>query len=165
MLDRPGKPWIEARERTRDLPRWRPRDLDCSDIADGEAQIQAATQDIFIPQMLNYQATGHVSFTKGCYTGQEVVARMHYKGKTKRRAYAACITNSQTDEELAGQTLYVEGNKQGIGTVVNSVLTADGSASVLAVITIALAESGHIHLGNADGPTLSLNELPYALPG
>lgn len=134
------------------------------DIADGEAQIQAATQDIFIPQMLNFQATGHISFTKGCYTGQEVVARMHYKGKTKRRAYAAYITDTQKDEDLAGQLLYVDGNKQGIGTVVNSVQTADGNISVLAVITIALAESGRVHLGSVEGPALSLNELPYELP-
>ncbi len=58
-------------------------------IANGIARIEAATVEEFVPQILNYDHTGHISFNKGCYTGQEVVARLHYLGKPKRRTYVA----------------------------------------------------------------------------
>ena len=60
------------------------REWDALAVLAGEAEVQAATADEFIPQMLNYDVSGHVSFTKGCYTGQEVVARLHYRGTAKQ---------------------------------------------------------------------------------
>ena len=60
-------------------------------IAAGAAHLEAATSGMFLPQMLNFQFTGHVSFSKGCYTGQEVVARLHYRGQTKRPLYRATL--------------------------------------------------------------------------
>jgi folate-binding protein YgfZ len=128
-------------------------------ILNGIGRIEAATVEEFIPQMLNYDLTGHVSFSKGCYTGQEVVARMHYRGKPKRRMYLAELPAQLP--AAAGTTLFSSGNTQGVGNIVNSV-TADGHTSALVVATLDAVASG-LHLAAADGPPLITGEPPYAL--
>ncbi|MEH6591577.1 MAG: hypothetical protein V7746_15050 [Halioglobus sp.] len=129
------------------------------DIDSGIARIQSETIEEFIPQMVNYDITGHVNFTKGCYTGQEVVARMHYRGKPKRRMYLATIAAGS--KPVAGEALYSVG-EQSVGNIVNSAMLANGEVSVLVVATADGFDAG-LHLGAIDGPKLTPGELPYAL--
>lgn len=130
-------------------------------IVAGWGEIETETVDMFLPQMLNYQVTGQISFTKGCYTGQEVVARMHYRGKLKRRMYLASI---ETTKELnAGQPLYGGESEQSIGNLVNIASTTSGQYKVLAVITNIQAEAGEVYLQPNGGDQLIIGELPYTL--
>jgi folate-binding protein YgfZ len=132
--------------------RWR-----AQQIATGVGRIEQATVEQFIPQMLNFDITGHISFDKGCYTGQEVIARLHYRGKSKRRMYLATLEH---DTE-AGAELYASTSAQSVGNVVNCAPAASGFTA-LVVATADSAEAG-LHLASQDGPPLSLGELPYSL--
>ena len=133
------------------------------DIQAGVPVISLATQDQFVPQMVNYEVIGGVSFTKGCYPGQEIVARTQYLGRLKRRMYLATL---QTDTPpAAGDVLYgtdMEG--QATGMVVNAQPAPDGGFNLLAVIQISSAEGSEIHWKTLDGPPLQLKPLPYSLP-
>lgn len=122
--------------------------------------ILPATQEHFVPQMVNYPAIGGVSFQKGCYPGQEVVARTQYLGKVKRRMYLAHVEGA--DCATPGDELFspeVEG--QVCGTVANAHPAPSGGCDVLAVIQIAAADSGKVHWKAPDGPTLGFLPLPY----
>ena len=121
-------------------------------IKQGIARIEAATTEEFIPQMLNYDLTGHISFNKGCYTGQEVVARLHYRGKPKRRLFEA--STDQDSALLAGTPLYSAQSQQSAGTVVNSAIDSDGLATSLIVAPVEKMESG-LHLGDSEGVELT----------
>jgi folate-binding Fe-S cluster repair protein YgfZ len=113
--------------------------------------------------MANMQLIDGVSFTKGCYTGQEVVARMQYLGKLKRRMYVA-----EVDAEAApapGDVLHAPGStsEQSPGWVVDARNAGPGRYQLLVVAEIASAESGEVRLG-ADGPALRLQPPPYGFP-
>ncbi len=127
----------------------------------GIPMIVAATQEQFVPQMVNLEAIGGVSFQKGCYPGQEIVARSQYLGKLKRRMFLAHV-----DAEAApGDSLYsadIEG--QATGTVVNAAPAPTGGFDVLAVAQVESAATQTLHLKAADGAALALKPLPYALP-
>lgn len=119
-------------------------------IRRGLARIEAATSGEFVPQMLNYDLSGHISFNKGCYTGQEVVARLHYRGKPKRRAYIADFHGAAP---APGTELFLEDQAQNAGQVINAAATGDGSAAVLVTATeegaaqgLALAQPGPAEL-------------------
>jgi folate-binding protein YgfZ len=156
------------------------------DIAAGIARIEAATVEEFIPQMLNYDLTGHISFSKGCYTGQEVVARLHYRGTPKRRTFPATLTAKSNETPVAGTPaagtpaagtpaagtpaagtpaagtpLHRGGGGQSSGNVVNACRTAAGTR-LLVVATVADRED-ELHLGGPGGPALRLGEPPYPL--
>lgn len=83
----------------------------------GEARIRASTSEKYLPQDLNYDLAGWVSFDKGCYTGQEIIARLHWRGKPKRRLYAATTSGELPAE---GTNLYTEEGGRCIGSVVNA---------------------------------------------
>ena len=128
-------------------------------IKSGVARIEPATVEEFVPQTLNYDLTGHISFNKGCYTGQEVVARLHYRGKPKRRTYIAELSGGESCS--AGITLFSADSSQGVGTVINSSSALDKTLLLVAA-TAAGAEKG-LHVGAADGHLLTLGKLPYEL--
>ncbi len=135
------------------------------DIHAGLPEVVAATQEAFVPQMLNLQALGALSFQKGCYPGQEIVARMHYLGKLKRRMYRA---HTDTDDcPQPGDNLFAAGAEsgQGVGKVVLAQTTPTGGVDLLAVIEIASMEQHNLRLYDADGPLLSLQDLPYTIEG
>jgi folate-binding protein YgfZ len=134
-------------------------DWQAQQINSGIARIEAAAVGEFVPQVLNYDLTGHISFKKGCYTGQEVVARLHYLGKSKRRAYAAEL--SEQPDCAAGTALFDAASGKNAGSVINC-CSALGKTLVLLSATTAGAANGLL-LGAADGPPLTLLELPYAL--
>jgi folate-binding protein YgfZ len=131
------------------------------EIDAGIGHVQAQTSGLFLPQMLNYQLTGRINFNKGCYTGQEVVARLHYRGKTKRPMYLARL-QPPLPGTLAGDALYRAEGDQGIGTVVNAV-SDDRETRILAAIASSAAD-GEVFLGSPGGARLELLDLPYSLP-
>ena len=129
------------------------------DICAGVPQISAATQEEFIPQMVNYELIGGVSFKKGCYPGQEIVARTQYLGKIKRRMYRAHLENGQP---VAGAPIFApETGDQACGMVVNAAAAPQGGHDVLAVIQTSCADAGRLYLGDRTGPLLIIHPLPY----
>jgi folate-binding protein YgfZ len=129
-------------------------------IEAGIGQVFGSTREEFIPQMINLQAVGGVSFKKGCYTGQEIVARMQYLGKLKRRLYRLSLAGQELPEP--GTALFSSVHASAVGNVVIAA-RAEHGVQLLAVLQADAAESGDIHLGAADGPALQLSELPYIL--
>ncbi|WP_104903773.1 folate-binding protein YgfZ [Pseudomonas sp. LH1G9] len=126
----------------------------------GIGQVMPQTRELFIPQMLNLQAVGGVSFKKGCYTGQEIVARMQYLGKLKRRLYRLSLNAAELPEP--GTPLFSPSHNSSIGEVVIAA-KADQMVELLAVLQAEAAESGDVHLGTLEGPALQLLDLPYQL--
>lgn len=121
-----------------------------------------ATQEKFVPQMINFEIVGGVNFKKGCYPGQEIVARSQYLGKLKRRMLPARIT---ADNVAAGMEVFAENEPgQPCGMIVNAERGKDGETACLVEIKIAEAGNTAIHLGAADGPAVRFQPLPYALP-
>lgn len=134
------------------------------DIRAGIPTVFEDTVEAFVPQMANLQLIGGVSFTKGCYTGQEVVARMQYLGKLKRRMYRARIDSAE--RPLPGTELYSASSEsgQGAGRVVDSATAPDGGYEALVVLQISSAEADDVRLVDASGPVVELLDLPYAFP-
>jgi len=135
-------------------------------IASGIARIEAGTSDQFVPQMLNYDVTGHISFNKGCYTGQEVVARLHYKGTPKRRLYLAgiALTDITGQQQVtAADPLFCGNNSQAVGNVINCVATPEGALQLLVTSTRDGIEAG-LRLFATDGPLLQTAPVPYPIP-
>lgn len=113
--------------------------------------------------MTNMQVINGVSFKKGCYTGQEVVARMQYLGKLKRRMFRVHI---DTDEPVQPADKLFAANSdtaQGTGQIVSAQPDPDGGYMALAVINIADTENGQLKLHNENGPAVSLQDLPYQI--
>ena len=131
------------------------------DILSGVPQIVPAIAEEFVPQMVNYHRLDGVSFTKGCYTGQEVVARMQYLGSLKRRMYLAKIVTDSLPQ--AGDKLFIGSKEQNVGKIVNAQIYPEGGIVVLAVIQIEYAETDTIHLLHQQGKPLQLMDLPYSL--
>lgn len=132
------------------------------DIRAGIPAITQATQEQFVPQMVNLEAIGGVSFQKGCYPGQEIVERTKYLGKVKLRLYLANIPGEFAP--LPGDELFgADAEGQPSGMIVNAQPSPDGGFDVLAVIQTASAEAGSIHWKSQDGPVLRLLPLPYPI--
>jgi len=137
-----------------------PEYWDWLDIRAGVPVVLPATREAFVPQMVNLDLIGGMSLTKGCYPGQEIVARMHYRGTLKQRMYLANVGG--TDLPQPGDKLYSpDFGEQACGTIVNSARSPEGGSEVLAVIQIASAEKGDVHWKSPNGPTLRLLPLPY----
>jgi hypothetical protein len=130
-------------------------------IRAGVPTITAGTQDLFVAQTANQDALGALDFRKGCYTGQEIVARTHYLGRLKERLY---LLASPAPPSAPATRLYspVFG-EQACGTVVDSAPRPDGGSVMLGVLQTAAAE-GTVAIGAADGPAGTVEPLPYPLP-
>lgn len=129
-------------------------------IRAGIGQVMPQTRELFIPQMLNLQAVGGVSFKKGCYTGQEIVARMQYLGKLKRRLYRLSVNAAELPQP--GTALFSPSHNSSIGEVVIAA-KADQSIELLAVLQAEAADSGEVYVGSLEGPGVQLLDLPYSL--
>jgi hypothetical protein len=134
------------------------------DIRAGVPTVFEETADAFVPQMANLHLIDGVSFTKGCYTGQEVVARMQYLGKLKRRMYYARIPAGEAPRPGTDLFAAGSGSGQGSGKIVAAARSPEGGVEALAVVEVAGAEGGEVRLGGADGPILAFSQLPYAVP-
>ena len=123
--------------------------------------ILPSTQEKFVPQMVNYELIDGVNFKKGCYPGQEIVARTQYLGKLKRRMY---LGNLGLDSApLPGDELFsVDMADQAVGMIVNAAPAPKGGYDVLAVLQIASIDNA-IHWKSLDGPILQLGVLPYPI--
>ena len=154
-------------------------DWQCSEVLSGVATVNAAVVEAFVPQMLNFESVGGVSFKKGCYPGQEVVARSQFRGTLKRRAYIAqwadgaaqtqtlAAAGSESPLEnpvFAGQELFSSQDPdQPCGLVVQAARSAQGPWLAIVSMQTSATEVGELHLGNASGAPLALLPLPYAL--
>jgi tRNA-modifying protein YgfZ len=129
-----------------------------SQIDAGIASVFAATGEKFVPQMINLEVLGGVSFKKGCYPGQEIVARSQYLGKLRRRMAIAHAAG----ETRAGADVFASGREQPVGTVVMAATGPDGGMDVLFEAPVdRLADA--LVVNTADGPGLEVRPLPYTL--
>jgi folate-binding protein YgfZ len=129
-------------------------------VRSGVAMISQPVFEAFVPQMLNYESIGGVSFKKGCYPGQEVVARSQFRGTLKRRAYVV-----HADAALStGQEIFHSADVlQPCGLVAAACAAPGGGYDAIISIQTAAAEGGSLHAGEASGAKLSLLPLPYPL--
>ncbi len=127
----------------------------------GIARISATTSDRFVPQMVNFDLVGGLNFRKGCYPGQEVVARSQYRGTLKRRA---ALFDADVDLAPGQEVFHVADPQQPAGMVAMAGRRAGGANSALVEIKLAALDGGEIRVGAADGPALRPAALPYALP-
>jgi tRNA-modifying protein YgfZ len=137
----------------------------------GIATITAPIVDAFVPQMLNFESVGGVNFKKGCYPGQEVVARSQFRGTLKRRAFVVQIDASSNDEHVqpfVSQEVFHESDaEQPCGMVVQVAKNpAHGSKtgfSAIVSMQVSAADGGKLSLGSAIGANITLLPLPYPL--
>lgn len=133
------------------------------EIHDAIPEISTGTKEAFVPQMINMQAIDALSFKKGCYPGQEIVARMQYLGKLKRHMFLAHI--KEEVETSPGDPLFAEKSEsaQGAGKVVRAQTNPNGGTDLLVVIELASKEKGALRLMDTQGPVLKLQPLPYSV--
>jgi folate-binding protein YgfZ len=130
------------------------------EIRAGRPLVVRATQEHFVPQMVNLERLGAVDFKKGCYPGQEIVARTQYRGVLKRRMVRARVAAGAMP---AADVFAADVHGQAVGTIVNAAPAPEGGSELLAVVQIDSLESGStLHLGAPDGPRLELLSLPDA---
>ncbi len=131
------------------------------EVQSGVARVVAATAEQFVPQMVNLELVGGVNFQKGCYPGQEIVARSQYRGTLKRRSYVVAAAASLAP----GQEVFHSADaEQPAGMVVLAGQAADGAALGLVELKIATLDGGTLHAGSVSGPVLTPATLPYAFP-
>ena len=151
------------------------QDWHALDITEGMPWIESATQDLFIPQTLNLDLIQGVSFTKGCYPGQEIVARSHYRGTVKRRMVAAILTETQEPEVYSrsvqaqsgalvpGADIYDASLTDHIcGRIINVAVT-EGKTHLLIESTFEAVDHAQLRAMTADGPGLVVQPLPYSV--
>lgn len=131
-----------------------------SEVRSGVATLTAPVVEAFVPQMLNYESIGGVNFKKGCYPGQEVVARSQFRGTLKRRAY---IAHTAAEVVVGAEIFSITDPEQPCGTVVQVAPTPTGGFDAIVSLQVAAAQSGSLQVGTADGVALALLPLPYAL--
>jgi folate-binding protein YgfZ len=139
------------------LSEWRLAEVRC-----GIALIVPATVDRFVPQMVNFELVGGVDFAKGCYPGQEVVARSQYRGTLKRRMFLfECDAPARAGDEV----FHDADPGQPAGLVVDATaLRTGGTAALLVEVKLAALEGGTLHLGSVGGAVLHQRPLPYPVP-
>jgi folate-binding protein YgfZ len=139
-----------------------PADWHLAEIEAGMPRIVATTQEAFTPQMVNYElaAVGGVSFQKGCYPGQEIVARTQYLGKVKRRMYRVKLENAFPP----GTDVFTpEAGDQHCGAVVLCAPSPEGGHQALLVVQSSGMAANAVHVGKPDGPLAQPLPLPYAV--
>ena len=134
------------------------------EVRSGIATITAPIAEAFVPQMLNYESVGGVNFKKGCYPGQEVVARSQFRGTLKRRAYLA---HSDAAMKAGDEVFLASDATQPCGTVAQAAAVPAGAQTggfdAIVVLQVAAMEAGGLHLGSASGPALFAAPAPYPL--
>lgn len=135
------------------------------EVQTGVPRIEAATVEQFVPQMVNLELIGGVNFKKGCYPGQEIVARSQYLGKLKRRMVRADVDAAGDAPLAAGQEVFAASDpSQPAGMVVNAAPAPGGGYAALVEVKLAAWAAGDLHAGAAGGPLLRPARLPYAVP-
>nr|WP_315491502.1 folate-binding protein [uncultured Rhodoferax sp.] len=131
-----------------------------TEVRSGVATLSLPVVEAFVPQMLNYESIGGVNFKKGCYPGQEVVARSQFRGTLKRRAFVVHADANLT----AGDAVFAaDEESQPVATVVQAAPAPQGGFEAIVSAQLSAVESGTLHLGSNTGPVLQILPLPYAL--
>ena len=130
------------------------------EVHSGVARIVAATSEQFVPQMVNMELVGGVNFQKGCFPGQEIVARSQYRGTLKRRAY---VLNSAEALQPGQEVFLASDAEQPAGMVALAGSWGEQHAA-LVELKIAALDAGTLHAGSAAGPVLTMGKLPYVIP-
>ncbi|OGA60219.1 MAG: folate-binding protein [Burkholderiales bacterium RIFCSPHIGHO2_01_FULL_64_960] len=131
-----------------------------SEVKSGVATLTTPVVEAFVPQMLNYESVGGVNFKKGCYPGQEVVARSQFRGTLKRRAY---IAHAPAEVAVGAEVFNTADLEQPCGTVVQVASAPSGGFDTIVSLQISAAQEGSLQVGATDGVALALLPLPYAL--
>ena len=151
----------ELRSRAAGLAAGSDEDWQLAEIRAGIGHVGAATTQRFVPQMLNYEALGAIDFHKGCYPGQEVVARTQYRGAVKRRTFPV---RSEQPMAAGDEVFSTDDPEQPCGMIVGAAPAGGGRWEALAELKLSALEHGELRLRGADGAPLQRGELPYALP-
>ena len=132
-----------------------------AEVRAGVARITQPVVEAFVPQMLNYESVQGISFKKGCYPGQEVVARSQFRGAIKRRAFVGQVNG----DAAAGQEVFAAGDPdQPVGRIAQAAARPGGTSAVIVSVQTANVAAGHaLALGGAGGPVLEGLHLPYPL--
>jgi folate-binding protein YgfZ len=131
-----------------------------SGIHAGVPQITRATQEQFVPQMVNFELLGGVNFKKGCYPGQEIVARSQYLGKLKRRT---ALVGIDAAAQAGDEVFAIADPNQPCGMIVNAAPNGAGGVDALVEMKLAALEQGEVRLGSASGAPLTFLPMPYPL--
>jgi hypothetical protein len=132
-----------------------------SDVASGVPTVSAATAEMFVPQMLNYESIGGVSFKKGCYPGQEVVARSQFRGSLKRRTF---LSRTPTKLEPGQEIFSGDETDQPVGVVVQAADRPDPDKACLALLCLQIsADLSNLRVQGATDDVIEIIELPYPL--
>ena len=132
------------------------------DIMAGIPNVLPGTVEEFVPQMANLDLVGGVSFTKGCYPGQEIVARMHYLGRLKQRMFRAHAETAEPPRP--GTPVFAPSlDGQSTGSVVDAQQSPEGGSDILAVVHLSSRDAGLLHVGSRDGARMVIKGLPYSL--
>lgn len=136
-------------------------------VQSGIAMISQPVFEAFVPQMLNYESVGGVNFKKGCYPGQEIVARSQYRGTLKRRAY---LVHSDAAPSVGQEVFHALDAEQPCGQVAAAAASPQGGFDAIvsmqtsaAADAVGAAGESRLTLGSATGPALTLLPLPYPL--
>jgi folate-binding protein YgfZ len=156
LLAQPADAAVPADLPSIDLATW-----NWLEVRSGVARIVAPTVEQFVPQMVNLEVVGGVNFKKGCYPGQEIVARSQYRGTVKRRAM---LFDSEAELQAGQEVFHSDDPGQPAGLVANAARGPGGTSSALVEVKLAALAGGSWHAGSADGPLLRQRPLPYPLP-
>lgn len=130
------------------------------EVMSGVATITQPLFEAFVPQMLNYESVGGVNFKKGCYPGQEVVARSQFRGTLKRRAF---VVHASAALAVGDPVFHESDAEQDCGTVAAAARRSDGDWNAIVSMQLRAAEGGRLNAGRPDGAELTLLPLPYPL--
>lgn len=130
------------------------------DVMSGIVTVTQPIVESFVPQMLNHESVGGVNFKKGCYPGQEVVARSQFRGTLKRRAF---LVASDAAPSVGQDVFHSSDAEQPCGTVAAAAANPAGGWNAIVSMQTSAATGGTLHAGAATGPQLHLLPLPYPL--
>jgi tRNA-modifying protein YgfZ len=133
------------------------------DVQSGVPMVQGKTVDAFVPQMINLELLRGVDFRKGCYPGQEVVARSQYRGTLKRRMH---LFVSDASVNVGDEVFHASDAEQPVGSVVNAAAWDKQHVALVSLKSAVLQPDGltTLHLGSLSGPTMRQQLMPYAVP-
>ena len=138
-----------------------PEVSDLERLRSGRAEVVAETVEMFIPQMLNLDALGYINFKKGCYTGQEIIARAHYRGAVKRRMHHLALTSDSVPSP--GDDIKNSDDKS-IGNIASAVRADDANVEILAVLNDKYSDANAMQIGDQALTAVTHLPLPYEIP-
>ena len=158
--DTPRALWVGPADAAPAGPALSEAQWDWLEVMSGVATLSQPVVEAFVPQMLNYESVGGVNFKKGCYPGQEVVARSQFRGTLKRRAYLA---HAAAEVAVGAEVFNTTDLEQPCGTVVQVAAAPGGGFDTIVSLQISATQEGSLQVGADNGAALALLPLPYPL--